>query len=111
MYFLFLSLSIAFSCLLWNTDALHGLGQTPENSLSRIDIKNTTSLIFFSPFQNTGLFMGEGLGMQSPAHHSDHSCPSAKAGVSGEPGEELDLSFLPDDFSTPVHNAGLPSSL
>ncbi|XP_075872856.1 TATA box-binding protein-like 2 [Nelusetta ayraudi] len=56
--------------------------------------------------QESGLFLGEGLGLRSPAHHpEDPSCPSAKAGAGGEPGEELDLSFLPDDLSTPVHSA------
>lgn len=82
-----------------------------KNSLSlMIIIRTTTCLIFFSNLQDSGLFMGEALGMHSPAHPSDPSCPSAKAGVSGGPGEELDLSFLPDDLSTPVHSTGLPSS-
>lgn len=52
--------------------------------------------------QDSAFTLGEELGLQSPAHHpQDSSCPSLKAGPSGQPGEELDLSFLPDELSTP----------
>lgn len=45
--------------------------------------------------------MEEELGVQSPAPVSeDSSFLSGKAGPSREPGEELDLSFLPDELST-----------
>ena len=45
--------------------------------------------------------MEEELGVQSPAPApEDPSFLSGKAGPSREPGEELDLSFLPDELST-----------
>lgn len=41
------------------------------------------------------------LGLQSPDHPlQDSSYLSEKAGLSGDLGEELDLSFLPDELST-----------
>lgn len=43
----------------------------------------------------------EGLSLQSPALISqDPAYPSEKPGASGEAGDELDLSFLPDELST-----------
>lgn len=49
--------------------------------------------------------LGEGLGLQSPALIPQDPSqlaqdPSEKSGVSGEAGDELDLSFLPDELST-----------
>lgn len=52
--------------------------------------------------------LGEELGLQSPVHNVQAPAPpvqdscylSAKSGASGEPGDELDLSFLPDELST-----------
>ncbi|XP_039905723.1 TATA box-binding protein-like 2 isoform X1 [Simochromis diagramma] len=57
---------------------------------------------------DSGFMLGEGLGLQSPALISqdpsqlaqDPAYPSEKSGVSGEAGDELDLSFLPDELST-----------
>lgn len=45
--------------------------------------------------------LGEELGLQSPAPPlQDYSYLSEKAGPSRELGEELDLSFLPDELGT-----------
>uniref|UniRef100_A0A3Q3QIP2 TATA box-binding protein-like 2 n=1 Tax=Monopterus albus TaxID=43700 RepID=A0A3Q3QIP2_MONAL len=50
---------------------------------------------------DSGFMLEEGLGLQSPAHSiQDSSYLSVKAQSSTELGEELDLSFLPDELST-----------
>lgn len=122
--FLWLILVLFFFCVVVVCDVMHYLahhGALMDFPTSPNSIKVSLSLViseilhafvlFFSPLQESGLFLGEGLGLRSPAHHpEDPSCASAKAGVGGEPGEELDLSFLPDDLSTPVHSAGSPTS-
>uniref|UniRef100_A0A8D2ZK58 TATA box-binding protein-like protein 2 n=1 Tax=Scophthalmus maximus TaxID=52904 RepID=A0A8D2ZK58_SCOMX len=57
---------------------------------------------FDDSIANESSFMlGEELGLQDPAPpRQDASHLSAKAGPRGEQGEELDLSFLPDELST-----------
>lgn len=103
----------ALPCTPWSTNGLPDLARLHQGPSLSLVIAETLHafLLFFSPLQESGLFLGEGLGLRSPAHHpEDPSCPSAKAGAGGEPGEELDLSFLPDDLSTPVHSAGSPTS-
>ncbi|XP_027130866.1 TATA box-binding protein-like 2 [Larimichthys crocea] len=44
--------------------------------------------------------LGEGLGLQSPAHTPHDPTLSQQDQSSREPGDELDLSFLPDELST-----------
>lgn len=56
--------------------------------------------------QDSSFILGEELGLHNPAHSSHDPAPSTpdssflavKAGSSREPGEELDLSFLPDEL-------------
>lgn len=65
-------------------------------------------LFFFFLLQDSSFMLEEELGLQSPAPHLQDPGPSlrhsshlaAKAGLSGELGEELDLSFLPDELNT-----------
>ncbi|AWP15918.1 putative TATA box-binding protein-like protein 2 [Scophthalmus maximus] len=67
---------------------------------------------FDDSIANESSFMlGEELGLQDPAPpRQDASHLSAKAGPRGEQGEELDLSFLPDELSTQDDTAAAAES-
>ncbi len=77
------------------------------NWSSCLSIHPPAPICFFLP-QDSSFSLGEELCLQTPAHQPQGSAPlvqdssflSMKSGPGEEPGDELDLSFLPDELNT-----------